>query len=523
MKIGMSHAVSVVGVQGYMVRIEAALLSGLPAFTIVGLPDAAVVESRERLRAAFAAAGILFPQVRVTVNLSPADIPKSGTAFDLGIAAAILSAMSGRVLGGGEDDRSTGKSGHVYLGELGLDGSVRKVRGVLPAALAVSEIGRGAAIAGDGAGLVVPHGCEGEAALVDVDAVGVWHLSQVAVPLGIDCAPVPPEPASASATVEHQAGSTNDLADVRGQDVAKWALEVAATGGHHLLMTGSPGIGKSMLASRMPGILPELSLEEAVEVAAIASAAGEFQGDLTMIPPYSAPHHTASAVALIGGGAHPRPGAVSHAHNGVLFLDELPEFQRGVLQALRQPMESGLVEIHRARSRVTYPARFQFVGAANPCRCGRFFDSPTTCSCRPRDRQEYFRRIGGPLLDRFDLNVVMSRPSRAELKLDTNAEPSAVVAERVAGARERSRVRLRDTEWTRNAQISGAWLRRNTLLPSEVEKRLDGVLSLGELSLRAVDKIMRVAWTLADLAGHSSPNSGDFHQAFALRERNNHG
>ncbi len=503
MRIGMSHAVSVVGVQGHMVRIEAALLSGLPAFTIVGLPDAAVVESRERLRAAFAAAGILFPQVRVTVNLSPADIPKSGTAFDLGIAAAILSAMS---------ERST--DGHVYLGELGLDGSVRQVRGVLPAALALG---------GSESRLVVPHRCEIEASLADVCVCGVWHLSQVAMPLGIDCAPVPRQPESAEASAEQQAGGANDLADVRGQEVAKWALEVAAAGGHHLLMTGSPGIGKSMLASRMPSILPALNLEEAVEVAAIASAAGEFHGELTRIPPYSAPHHTASAVALIGGGAHPRPGAVSHAHNGVLFLDELPEFQRGVLQALRQPMESGMVEIHRARSRVTYPARFQFVGAANPCRCGRFFDSPAQCSCGPRERQEYFRRIGGPLLDRFDLNVVMSRPSRAELKLETNAEPSAVVAERVAGARERSGVRLRDTEWTRNAQVAGAWLRRNTPLPLDVEKKLDTVLSRGELSLRAVDKIMRVAWTLADLTGHDGPDSGDFHQAFALRERIHHG
>lgn len=334
MRIGIAHAVSVVGVQGHIVRIEAALLSGLPAFTIVGLPDAAVVESRERLRAAFAAAGILFPQVRVTVNLSPADAPKSGTGFDLGIAAAILSAMSGRALETAEGVRP------AYLGELGLDGSVRKVRGVLPAALALGD--------GDSL-LVVPHGCESEAALARVTVRGVWHLSQVAMPLGIDCAPVLSEPTEPAPDVVRPAESDQmaDLADVRGQQFAKWALEVAAAGGHHLLMTGSPGIGKSMLASRMPSILPELSLDEAVEVAAIASAAGEFQGELSKVPPYSAPHHTASAVALIGGGTHPRPGAVSRAHNGVLFLDELPEFQRGVLQGLRQPMESGTVRIHR--------------------------------------------------------------------------------------------------------------------------------------------------------------------------------
>ena len=510
MRIGIAHAVSVVGVQGHIVRIEAALLSGLPAFTIVGLPDAAVVESRERLRAAFAAAGILFPQVRVTVNLSPADAPKSGTGFDLGIAAAILSAMSGRALETAEGVRP------AYLGELGLDGSVRKVRGVLPAALALGD--------GDSL-LVVPHGCESEAALARVTVRGVWHLSQVAMPLGIDCAPVLSEPTEPAPDVVRPAESDQmaDLADVRGQQFAKWALEVAAAGGHHLLMTGSPGIGKSMLASRMPSILPELSLDEAVEVAAIASAAGEFQGELSKVPPYSAPHHTASAVALIGGGTHPRPGAVSRAHNGVLFLDELPEFQRGVLQGLRQPMESGTVRIHRARTSVTYPARFQFVGAANPCRCGRFLDSPSTCSCGPRDRSEYFRRIGGPLLDRFDINVVMSRPSRAELKLETNVEPSAVVAEQVVAARERALARLHGTEWTRNAQVSGAWLRKKTQLPAEIDKRLDRALSYGELSLRAVDKIMRVAWTLADLADHGHPDVDDFHQAFVLRERNSHG
>ncbi|MFT3943218.1 MAG: YifB family Mg chelatase-like AAA ATPase [Ancrocorticia sp.] len=503
----MSHAVSVVGVQGHLVRIEAALLSGLPAFTIVGLPDAAVVESRERLRAAFAAAGILFPQVRVTVNLSPADTPKSGTAFDLGIAAAILSAMSGRVADTGHE---------VYLGELGLDGSVRKVRGVLPGALAVPDMG-----------LVVPYGCQAEAALAGVSAVGVWHLSQVAEPLGIGCQPVPPEPkgreqANDGQRVGGPAGA-GDFSDVRGQAFAKWAIEVAAAGGHHLLMTGSPGIGKSMIASRMPGILPELSLDEAVEVASIASAVGEFDGGLSRVPPFSAPHHTASAAALIGGGTYPRPGAVSRAHNGILFLDELPEFQRDVMQALRQPMESGEVQIHRARTSVTYPARFQFIGAANPCPCGRFFDNAARCSCKSRDRREYFRRIGGPLLDRFDINVVMSLPSRVELKLDTNTERSAVVAERVALSRERSQARLRDTEWTRNAQVSGAWLRKNTPLPPAVEKQFDAALAHGELSLRAVDKIMRVAWTLADLAGHVGPDSGDFHQAFALRERNDNG
>ncbi|MFT0847807.1 YifB family Mg chelatase-like AAA ATPase [Actinomycetaceae bacterium L2_0104] len=503
MRIGMAHAISVVGVQGHPVRIEAALLSGLPAFSIVGLPDAAVSESRERLRAAFVAAGITFPQVRVTVNLSPADTPKSGTGFDLGIAAAILGAMAGS----GPDPSPT------FVGELGLDGSVRKVRGILPAALAAERVGAEV--------LVVPWGCASEAHLAGVRAQEVWHLTQVAATFGIACAPTPAAPASEEERREKPTQS-GDLADIRGQDEARWALEVAAAGGHHLLMTGSQGIGKSLLAGSMPGILPPLSVEEAVEVASIASAAGEFDGALDRVPPFACPHHTASSVSLIGGGSIPRPGAVSRAHRGVLFMDELPEFQRAVLQALRQPMESGVVEIHRARSHVIFPARFQLVGAANPCRCGRFFDGVGACTCAVRERREYYRRIGGPLLDRFDISIVLTRPSRAELARKDAGEASAAVAQRVAEARQRAHKRLEATPWSRNSQVTGAWLRRQTMMPLSVEKRLDRVIANGDLSLRAVDKIMRVAWTLADLAGRDSPAAEDFHQAFVLRERNGH-
>lgn len=505
MRIGIAHAVSVVGVQGHPVRIEVALLSGLPTFTIVGLPDTAVSESRERLRAAFAAAGISFPPVRVTVNLSPADTPKSGTGFDLGIAAAILSAMSGM----------TPRGSAAFMGELGLDGSVRRVRGVLPAALAVA---RSRSSRREQVELVVPWGCGGEARLAEVTVEEIWHLSQVAVAAGVACCAVPIEP-RVTCEQASSTGTERDLADVRGQDAAKRAMEVAAAGGHHLLMTGAPGIGKSMLASRIPSILPELSLEEAVEVASIASAAGSLHGELSRIPPFAAPHHSASTAALIGGGSHPRPGAVSFAHNGVLFLDELSEFQRGTLQALRQPMEEGTVEIHRTRSSVCFPARFQFVGAANPCRCGRFFDGIGACSCGARDRREYQRRIGGPLLDRLDLNIVLSRPTRAELAIGGEQESSAGVAQRVREARERATRRLRDTEWSRNAQVTGSWLRAFTPLPTAVEKRFDALLSSGEISLRAVDKVLRVAWTLTDLAGRENPDAGDFHEAFMLRQR----
>ena len=374
MRLGTATAMAVVGIEGRPVRIEAVLLRGLPAVTIVGLPDAAISESRERLRAAFASAGVAFPSCRLTINLSPAGTPKAGTAFDLGIAVAILGAMGGA-------DRYAGS---VVMGELGLDGSVRRVRGVLPAALAAAKA--------DGGGMVVPLGCGEEAGLAGVEVAEVWHLAQVADAMGVPCDPAPDAPDCAEADGGGPQAPP-DMSDVRGQFEARHAIEVAAAGGHHLLMTGAPGVGKSMLAVRIPGILPPLDVEQAVEVAAIASAAGEFAGRLSTVPPFASPHHTASAAALVGGGPMPKPGAASRAHRGVLFLDEMPEFPTSSLQALREPMETGRIEIHRARAAVTYPARFQLVGAANPCRCGNYIDAPSACTCSVRDRRDYFRRI----------------------------------------------------------------------------------------------------------------------------------
>lgn len=497
MKFGRSHSISVLGIKGYPVVIEAALLPGLPTFTIVGLPDAAVSESRERIRSAFAAAGVTFPQSRVTVNLSPADTHKSGTGFDLGIAVAIMAAMGGRPTCETE----------VYIGELGLDGSVRSVRGVLPAALAAVESGA--------TQFYVPVEQEEEAQLSDLAVTGIWHISQVAAWAGIDAKKVPEQPQKTRSEVGGVPDEL-DMADVRGQDEAKVALEVAAAGGHHILMTGPPGVGKSMLAARLPGILPELTRKESVEVASIQSCLSEFSGGMPRRPPYSAPHHTSSSMALIGGGSIPRPGAVSRAHRGVLFLDEMPEFPASVLQAIREPMESGEVEIHRARAMVRFPARFQLVGAANPCRCGKYLDGPGQCTCSSRDRREYFRRIGGPILDRFDLNIVVRRLSRSELNAPP-AEDTSVVAARVADARGRQERRLRETSWIRNADIRGSWLRRNTNVPEPISGTLDNAISHGHLSMRAIDKIFRMAWSFADLAGHESPHSCDFQQAFVLR------
>lgn len=500
MRVGTAHAMAVVGIEGRPVRIEAVLLHGLPAVTIVGLPDAAVSESRERIRAAFASAGIGFPQARLTINLSPADTPKSGTAFDLGIAVAILAAMGGREIGQ-----------RYVMGELGLDGSVRAVRGILPAALAAAD---------EDAAMAVPLGCGKEAELAGVKVKEVFHLAQLAEAMRIPCGPVPDAPSPPGLSETEAPAACPDLADVQGQAQARHALEVAAAGGHHMLVTGAPGVGKSMLAARLPGILPKLDMHEAVEVAAIASAAGEFDGRLSYTPPFASPHHSTSAAALIGGGAIPKPGAVSRAHRGVLFLDEMPEFSTHSLQTLREPMETGRIEIHRARAVVTYPARFQLIGAANPCKCGNYLDAPGKCTCSVRDRRDYFRRIGGPILDRFDINVVAPRLSRADLAKAGVGESSAVVAERVAEARLRQRVRLGSTPWTANAQVSGSWLRRNTPLSRESARELDSMLASGETSMRAVDKILRISWTLADLSGRSAPARDDVDCAFTLRERN---
>lgn len=501
MSIGVAYAVSLVGVEGHVVRIEAAMLRGLPSFTIVGLPDTAVSESRERIRAAFASAGIAFPAARVTVNLSPADTPKSGTGFDAGIAAAILWAM------GGSGEHSGGEE--ALIGELGLDGSIRAVKGILPAAIACARRGMP---------LRVPHGTGKEAAVGQVDVTEMWHVSQLAVRAGVECAPIPGEPAPVSAA-ERPVREVPDLADIRGQEEARFAVEVAAAGGHHLLMTGSPGVGKSMLAKRLPGILPPLTTDHAVEVAAIASACGEFDGFLSHLPPLASPHHNVSVSALVGGGSWPRPGAVSRAHRGVLFMDELPEFPTNVLQALRQPLEDGKVEIHRAKTSMIFPARFQLIGAANPCRCGRYLDSPTACTCSVKDRREYVRRIGGPIFDRFDLNIVLRRMSQFDLATEAQGESSANVACRVHEARQRQRHRYADHPWDTNALAPGAWLRHHVIPPELTAKELNRVLSHGELSMRGADKIVRLALTLADISGVDHPRDREFHQAFAYRLR----
>jgi len=499
MSLARTRGVVIAGVEGLIVDIEAYLSQGLPGMNIVGLPDTAVGESRDRVRAAVLNSNLPWPsERRITVGLSPASVHKRGAFLDLGIALAILMSH------GAVPDMS----GAVAIGELALDGQVRPVRGVLMAALAVHRVG--------GRTILVPHSQVAEAQLIpDLKVVGVSCLNDaVAWCRGehFDVEPVKP--------VEVSEQSVPDLADVRGQAGARVALEIAAAGGHHLGFMGSPGVGKTMLAERLPGILPPLDDELAVDVTAIHSVAGNLtpgQG-LMRLPPFQAPHHTATTAALIGGGSHfARVGIVTLAHGGVLCLDEAAEFDRVVLDSLRQPMESGEVTIARTGFQTKLPARFQLVMASNPCPCGKFFGTGADCSCTSLVRRRYFSRLSGPLLDRIDIRVTLDRPTLAQLQ-SQDVEDSATVAARVSRARERAATRYRHCPWKANAHIPGPYLRKHFPLESAANDLLNR--DAAKLSLRGADRVMRVAWTVADLRGHDQPTVADVAAALTYRDGN---
>ena len=501
MTLARSRGIVITGIDGLVVEIEAYLAQGLPGMTIVGLADTAVGESRDRVRAAIQNSQLSWPsERRITVGLSPASVHKRGATLDLGIALAILAAQS--VIPEPLEC--------VAVGELTLDGRVNPVRGMLVAALAAHRAGFTT--------LLVPHIQVAEATLVPgLRVVGVSSLHDaVAFIRGEEIPDVVP----ASATPPVQV--IPDLRDVRGQVLARHALEIAAAGGHHVAFLGTPGVGKTMLAERLPSILPELDDDLAVEVTAIQSVAGRLEAGagLVRVPPFQAPHHSATVAAMIGGGSHQvRIGIASLAHGGVLCIDEAAEFDRVVLDALRQPLESGIVTVSRAGFTSALPARFQLVLASNPCPCGKFVGTGALCSCAPAVRRRYMSRISGPLLDRVDLRVTLERPSIVDLdSLTPEPESSAVVAQRVREARARSAFRYRDKQHTVNAHIPGPVLRREFPLDASASSVL--ARDVSGLSARGIDRVIRIAWTIADLNAHDRPTVNDVAQALSFRDGN---
>ncbi len=502
MGIARTYGATVVGVRGHPVEVEADLSEGLPGLTFTGLPDTTVVEARERVRAAIINAGVAWPNRRITLALLPADVRKYGSRFDLALAVAILAAAGTIPIG------PLSEAG--WIGELGLDGRIRGVRGVLPAvmALAASGVRR----------VVVPRANAGEAALVpDIDVRAADDLHEVIAWLR-DEGPSPETVHRLPMPTSRPVGP--DLGDVAGQRVARRALEVAAAGAHHLFLCGAPGAGKTMLAERLPGILPMLDDEHALEVTAVHSVAGALPQDgcLVRVPPFVAPHHTASMAALVGGGPGlARAGSISLAHRGVLFLDEAPEFQPAALDALRQPLESGHVVLQRSAGSVTYPARFLLVLAANPCACGAPRDRD--CTCASGARRRYQQRLSGPLRDRIDLRVDVEPVARADLMDATSTpESSDAVAARVGAARQVAASRWRAHGWSANADAHGALLRARAWRPARTAlDTVERAMDQGLLSARGYDRVLRIAWTIADLAGHESPDTGDVAEALYYR------
>ena len=501
MTLAKVQTISLNGLSGHLVDVEVDISDGLPGYTLLGLPDAALSESRERVRSALVNSGAPWPNRKVTVSLSPAWLPKSGSGYDLPIAMALLIAQAIVEVSCIESS--------IFLGELGLDGQIRGVRGALPSIISAQQRGVKQAI------ISFENYLECQA-IPGIELIAFADLRELLNFFQNGQLPI----REVNSKVEIENEATKDLTDVAGQDLPRRALEIAAVGAHHLLLLGPPGAGKTMLAERLPGILPELTIEQALEVASIASLSGTNSARMALDrrPPFISPHHSTTATAMIGGGTHfIRPGACSQANLGVLFIDEAPECSNGVLASLRQPLESGVATISRAVGTLTYPAKFLLVLAANPCPCGKYSGKGRGCMCSSLAIRRYVQKISGPLLDRIDIRIFVEPPTRVEMSAAELGESSAVVRTRVASARAAARERFREFPWELKSHIPASQLRKRFSAQKPAMQLLHQELDAERLSARGLHKTLRVAWSIADLIGATIPTLECVEEAYRLR------